>query len=774
MKILNRVVCLCLSVLLAPVAVSLAQDDDGMEPVPVAPEFVPRDPRVPTPVMPGMPIPGSPDGGAPGGDPEAVLPTRVYVAEQNELSLLPRTLALFPGAVSLRASEEAFDANEGAKTALLNYVREGGTVFLHTGAARAFGFTTVEARPGSNDVAGQLFGRARAALPFAAHPLLWDDGRPVRRSPNYDPTLLPGVNLVYYQLQPGDHLVVSHPGGTPLLQVSDLAVDSPAPLYAAAIAPFGRGYAVFTPDLVDQKRADGALFARNLLGMCAPSKTEGRLWVGVPATAVENAANAPANLRAALTAAVSAAGPAFSPALPAFGTAEPPAPAPAPRRAPFDVAPLRPAAPAPVEAEVAPVALPPEEVQVFISRAEAGSYAAMLDAGGSRASAAIGLLRARLLLARGNGVEASRVIEATADFAPDGAPGGAEIALWRGILLAGASQELNQSSVLRANLMLDASRELARAANSATPGMSATANPATVAAFGRVTRLAGIPVAAIREWGLKFGQISQVFALEPPFVLQYGTGDSSIIVRGFQNDPALQRVALGVEAVAGARNVGWRGDREEVVIFPTGEAFTNYRTALGLQGPTVPMPAGLTGDVLGQRIIMLGVPATVVQTDPQTGGTIVLGGNSTYDVFARLHSYVLLNALDEGGVGIPNYLQLGLENLIARTASGNLLGIDYGPLTQFAQAGGLLTPEQFATPETDLMRYQIAQLQASAMLTYFYNEFGPGAVVETLQRLGAGQQIDEALTETTELNQLGLFQSWRNAQFGPLRLPNEG
>ncbi|RZA29559.1 MAG: hypothetical protein EOP02_04160, partial [Proteobacteria bacterium] len=235
---------------------SLAQMDPvmgGLQPAP--PMQLPGDPFNPAvpapPVQIGGPVPPGPIPGEV--VTETAQPTRVYVAEQNELSLLARNVALQPGAVSLRASEEAFEGNQRAKLALLNYVYQGGTVFLHTGAARAFGFDTVEARPGNNELAGQFFGRAKAALPFGAHPLLWDDGKPLRRSPNYDPTLLPGVNVVYYELQPGDHLVVNHPAGTPLLQVTDLAVDDPRPLYAAAVAPFGRGYAVFTPDLVDQK-----------------------------------------------------------------------------------------------------------------------------------------------------------------------------------------------------------------------------------------------------------------------------------------------------------------------------------------------------------------------------------------------------------------------------------------------------------------------------------------------------------------------------------------
>ncbi|RYG69136.1 hypothetical protein EON80_10365 [bacterium] len=277
-----------------------------------------------------------------------------------------------------------------------------------------------------------------------------------------------------------------------------------------------------------------------------------------------------------------------------------------------------------------------------------------------------------------------------------------------------------------------------------------------------------------RDWSLKLGQIAQVFALEPPFVQQFGVGDSAIILRGFQQDANMQLVALGVEAVAKARSLGWRGDREEIVLFPTFQGYTTYRNALGLQTPTVPLPAGSAGDVLGQRVVMCSVPSLpAVLNDPLTGNQQVLaGGNNTANVFARLHSYVLLNALDEGGTGIPAYLQLGVEGLIARIIDGETLTNNYGNLVPVAQAGALLSPDQFNALETDPVRYQVAQLQASAILTYFYDEFGPGALVETIQRMGAGQTPDVALGATTEGTQSELFQSWRNAQFGAPRGPD--
>ncbi len=50
---------------------------------------------------------------------------------------------------------------------------------------------------------------------------------------------------------------------------------------------------------------------------------------------------------------------------------------------------------------------------------------------------------------------------------------------------------------------------------------------------------------------------------------------------------------------------------------------------------------------------------------------------------------------------------------------------------------------------------------STKMMRFFYARFGAGAVVETLQRLGAGQSADEALTATTGLTQQELLAQTR-------------
>lgn len=745
--------------------------------------------------------------------------TSVLQIDEGALADLPALLRKVgpAGAVSLRVSEEAFAANTRATRALLDYVRGGGTVFLHTGAARAFGFQTVPARLGTNALAGQLYGRGRAALPFGAHPLLWDDTQAApRRAPGTDPTLFPGVNVVFYEMQEGDHLVLSHPAGTPLLQATDLASDAGGVLYAAALAPFGRGFAIFTPDFIDPRRGDGALFTRNLLGLVSRANL-----AAIPASVIQNGGNSPEALQKALAIAGASGG--TSPALPAFGTA--------PENTPGEMT-MTPAMDAPnapdrvargetntvgaMDAEM-PAGAPegaamegaaPEATQTdaifLISRSEASAMATLLSAGGERAGAAINVLRARLFLMRGDVRGATRSLEAGAALLPDAG----EVALMRGILQVGAAQNLDQPSPVRAELVQNGAKEISFATG--TPSLFAAplrrvmpgitpggANAGGANRNAPAPLLAGLPLATLRSWSTRLGQIAQVFALEPPRVERYGSGAAAITVRAFANDSSALLIVPGAQALAGTRNFGWHGDREEILIFPTPQMLSQYRRALGLNAPTVPLPAGAVGDVVGQRIAMVAFAPNLTSTqDPVTGLTSVSNNrNSAVNVLARLHSYVLLGAYDEGARS-PQWLQMGLENLANIAIAGdNDILINTQTLDQSVRVGRLLTPAQFAeilvnSPQTRLPlntlpgnlpgngmntvfydQMRIAQAQSAALMAYFYRTFGAGAVTETVQRLGSGQSIDEVLEATTETDQLGLFRSWRDARFGPRR-PN--
>ncbi|MGI9091730.1 MAG: hypothetical protein ACR2GG_11630 [Gemmatimonadaceae bacterium] len=151
--------------------------------------------------------------------------------------------------------------NASARSALLRWVSAGGVAILHNNAAQEFGFQTVPARLATRERAGQLFNRARGDLSLNAQPLLSGSS----------PLSPLGVHLVFSQLQEGDALVLGHARGVGLLRVTDLtevekvdASDQKAAQFVSALAPYGRGWALFVPRSIETHRADGALFQSNL------------------------------------------------------------------------------------------------------------------------------------------------------------------------------------------------------------------------------------------------------------------------------------------------------------------------------------------------------------------------------------------------------------------------------------------------------------------------------------------------------------------------------
>lgn len=672
---------------------------------------------------------------------------RLIAVESEDVGTLPQTLSS-AAAISLGASSADLEAVPASRAALLNWVAGGGVVFLHTDAARAFGYQTVVAREGNPRVAGQLYGRARAALPWAAHPLLHTDARAARPNDVFD---LPGVETVFYTLRAGDHLVVNHPAGTPLLEVSDLAANAARPLYAAAIAPYGRGWAVFTPDSVDQRRGDGAAFARNLLTLLPQSAGAPSPYVGVSQSAA-----ADATLRSALDEALAGGS---SSALPAFGTTgnvPNPAAGPAPIPNGTDV---------PVAVEITPGAVnanpnpnPPVAVSaatspvILMRREQATALRASLatDEANTRA-----LLAARVALLRGD--------FAAANAALRGARESAETAFVAATIAASAASDVSLASPDRAVAARDAATFFNQAAT-----VRATNNNG-----GASTNALGVEAAQLRAWSQQFARVANVFALEPPLVQVVGAGEGAITVRFYQNDASVPLVVPGATLLANTRIFGWRTDREEILLFPTPELYLNYRRAAGLNRQNVPLPSATGGDVIGQRILMLAIPASPQLARAPGGQLRVLGARTTsLNLLARLHSYALLGAWLDGGGRVPAWFALGLETVADAVLNGDASVTASGQILQnTAQVGGLLSPAQF---ESAGENNGIALAQSAALVNYFYRVSGPGRVTEVVARLGAGQNTDDALQEVTGADQITLFRAWRDAQFGPQRFPNAG
>lgn len=662
------------------------------------------------------------------------------------------------GAVSLDVSQSALgEENVGD---LREWVRGGGVVFLHTDAARLFGYTTVEAREGTPRQGGQLFGRALAALPYTSHPLLWNDGRGGNAAPAPGASASAGVRLVFYRLRAGDHLVVQHPAAVPLLRVTDLAAPNPRPLFAAAIAPYGRGWAVFTPFSIDSSRADGALLSRNFAALARSSGLARRaagpfagaanggaanrgidvradapaelLWAGVPAGALEAAAARLSTGRVDAASIVQMCDEALG-------------------VAPDDAA-LNPAADTAATAEANGDAAAPAEDEPVLIAAQSEVAALRQAAAGEgptpRVLAALCLMRARLALQRSDLEGAGRWVSAAQRRAPEAA----EVSLWRGALLSAQAEPIRQSSRRRADLWSQCAQ-----------------------AWGDSARqpllLGGDEVApsrgALASWAQGAQLASQLSAVEPPLVGTLGAGASSVTVRYYPNDPTLKlAVPFGAWLSGSAQRFGWRVEDEEILIFPSPDLYQAYRAASGLTSTASINPLGRFGDIQGERILMIS-QSTIIVPIPLANGQVrfVPLGTAVPSVLARLHALLLVNALAEDGAQIPNWMTLGLNGLAATSAvnTGTTTGGGFGTplfLNQFARANLLLGPEQFESVPSTGEQTSIAEAQASNMMAVFYARFGAGALVETLQRIGDGQNVDDALQAATGQSEEQFFLAW--------------
>lgn len=721
------------------VALAIVNVARAQVPVPAAPNDVPPQVRQPL-----------------GGQPPAAQRTPAFVPidKTNLASLADFTADIQVRAISLGVSTDELKTSPAAQTALLNWVREGGVVFLHTDAAELFGYETVEARQSTARLAGQLFGRARAAVPFGAHPLLWgvaarvdEEGQPAQG----DTGVLAGasaVRTIYYQAQPGDCFVVGHPRGVPLLQIVEPAGASRDVVYAAAIAPYGRGWAIVTPNFVEPQRGDGALFATNLLRFAGVPLT-------LPQDATGGAAPAPPDPFVALPsswveAAASAAqnegfdGPALAAELVAATPRPDDAPATVAAGAARAVVPL-----APETEKTAPLA---------IRASERNALWRSLGGNPIPARTQILVLRARLALQAGDTAEASRWHAMAENLAPNANA----TKIWGGVLSAGEAADRTLASPARAALLGEAVGQWSTAL-----GNSPRRVPADGAAMTPEGTLGGVPRELVTLWGREATSAARLAAAEPPLVTLAG----DVVVRFYVGDASL-RLALPAAGrlAAVSRGLGIAVDDEELLLFSTPEEMVAYRAARG--GDTG--ANAIYGDVSGSKILMVSRPATVVFLPPLTpGGTRrpLQIGTSLPILIGRLHGQVLINSL-MAGAPVPVWLKVGIESATSQEVMGDNTGTlrTLGALRDLAAVGRLLSPAQYEeiaqTGTLTEAQTALAEAQASAIVQYFVNQLGSGTLVEFMQRVGAGQDVSEALNDTAELDETGLFKAWSNAAFG--------
>jgi hypothetical protein len=660
--------------------------------------------------------------------------------------------------MSIGVTRAQLQGNKTAEAALLGWVRAGGVVFLHTDAARSFGFTTVAARESTAQQAGQLFGRTRAAVPFGAHPLLWgtavrigEDGQPTR---DRDAALAgaSAVRTVFYQSLRGDHFVVGHPRGVPLLQIMEAGARNP--VYAAAIAPFGRGWAIVTPNYVEPQRGDGALFATNLLRFAgvqpvSPQPDEAPapppdLFVSLPSSWIESAANAARNDGfdgAAQAKALVAATPKPVVAVPDA-----------------DGEPI--AAPAETE-RTAPLAVPASERNALWR-------ALSSNAPGVRPM--ILVLRARLALQAGDIATASQWHARAEEIAPDAAA----TKVWGGVLSAGEAATRTLASPLRAQLLIQAVGQWETALRAApeTVTADAAADPMMAASMASkaVPSVGGVDRDVVKLWVREATAAARLAAAEPPLVTVAG----DVVVRFYQGDTSLRLTLPSATRLSlVSRALGILVEDEELLLFATPAQMVAYRAARGSEDGTP--PAGIYGDVSGSKILMVSRPTGILFLPPlRPNGPRrpVQMGSSMPILIGRLHGQVLVNRLAATGAPVPVWLRVGMESLVAQQVVGETAATasTAGVLRAAAATGQLLTPAQFEAVATNggLTEAQslMAENQAESIVQFFLARQGAGTLVETLQRLGAGQEIDNALADAAGINQDALFSAWSKAAFG--------
>lgn len=718
---------------------------------------------------------------------------RIARVEDDQISTLRN---LKPGSkmlVYLGASAEALQGDATAFHALQNWIKRGGVMAVYSDAATLFGFDLQVARQGNPQMGGQLFGRAQSAVPLGSEPLLWkmpvtasvagadlpeiDDAAPRRGRPNKlsvsDPTEF-GAVIIYYQLQQGDSLLVSHPTATPLLRVTDLAQPQ-TNLFASAIASYGNGWVVFLPDQIASQRAQGGQFLNNIVSMASNPP------LPVTISAIEATANS-----------LSGDSPNYAPLLQELqkrlaGNTNPTAPAPAVadnQAAPADAADnIIPAA-----ASASTLSLMPATLQVPIPIAKAMVNAITTAQSASppanakeRVAAVVALWMLEAKLQRSADYSPENDNEADSypasvntwlQEASDIAPSAREVLFWKGTVAAQDAANPALPSSRRAAAFAAASTDWNEAAT-AIPLLSpvATASTSTLptgAIAAASTSFGDVSPALLTDWAKLANQASIVTAIEPPVATFSGGNGSGAIIRHFSDDPTLRLALPSIQKLQSlAAQFGWIAPSEEVLVFPNEAALTTYANRLGpLQPGERPLASafGRYGRVLGNRILMVSQPSQPIIL-PGPPPRIIQTGTAAAAIVGRLHGELLLNALTDDGTPAPVWMRLGMMNLAsdAVTVENNAEQRPDQDLIRAGQANQLLSPDQFNAGALNKQTSDLADIQSKSLMSYFYQRFGSGAVMETAQRLGSGQDIDQALQATTQMNQAEFFTAWYNA-----------
>jgi hypothetical protein len=660
--------------------------------------------------------------------------TKVARVDDAQIATLQNLRPRSKTVVYLGASAAALQKDAASLSALQKWIKDGGVTVVYSDAATLFGFQLQAAREGTAQKGGQLYGRAEMAAPFGSEPLLWNTA--IKTSANF------GGMTVFYQMKKGDSLLFANPSAVPLLRVTDLA-DPQTKLFAAAVASYGNGWVVFAPRQLETSRAQGDQFWNNVLRMA----DDPPLPVDISAltvTASSLTGNNPdykpllADLQKRLDGKWPPANAALTELMPDT----------------FPVA--RPIAQAMVK-----------ELQAATSPRAQKRLNAIID---------LWMTQADLQRATSDSATAINAASKWLEDAERNAPKATEVLFWKGVIAAQNAGNDSSSSASRAKSLNDAAADW-EATATARPLLAPVS--AVESTFAN-SDLFGNPTSAMSlAWAKQARRDAAVIANEPSGMTLVGSGDKAVIVRHSAADATLRLALPAVKKLqAVSTDFGWIVPDEQVLIFPNESAFGTYGTALMDSDGT---SFGNYGRVWQQQLLMVsqpsepviipGTPERIIREGrrnvvlPGTKSRVVQAGTAAAAVLGRMHAEALIDALDEDGGKIPVWMQLGMMSLGGDAATGN----KQAPTAELQQAGAankLLSADRFNAGMLSDTTANLADAEALSLMTYFYEDFGAGSVMETIQRIASGQSANEALTATTGMDENEFFKAWYAALSG--------
>ena len=660
--------------------------------------------------------------------------TKVARVDDAQISTLQNLRPRSKTVVYLGTSAAALQKDAASLSALQKWIKDGGVTVVYSDAATLFGFQLQAAREGTAQKGGQLYGRAEMAAPFGSEPLLWDN------ADAKTPAIF-GEMTVFYQMQKGDSLLFANPSAVPLLRVTDLA-DPQTKLFASAVASYGNGWVIFAPRQLENLRAQGNQFWNNVL----------RMADNPPLPVDISALTATAN-------SLTGNSPDYKPLLAdlqkRLDEKWPPANASLTELMPDTFPVARPIAQAMVK-----------ELQAAASPRAQKRLNAIID---------LWMTQADLQRATGDSATASSAASKWLDDAERNAPKATEVLFWKGVIAAQNAGDISLSSARRAKSLNDAAADWEAAA----------AVKSLLAPVSAVESTFGNPTSAMSlAWAKQARRDATAISNEPSGVTLIGTGDKAVIVRHSADDTTLRLALPTVKKLqAVSTDFGWIVPDEQVLIFPNESALNTYSTNVSASNEST---FGNYGGVWQNQLLMVsqpvdpviipGTPIRVIREGrrnvvlPGTKSRVVQAGTAAAAVLGRMHAEALIDALDEDGGKIPVWMQLGMMSLGGDAATGN----KQAPTAELQQAGAankLLSADRFNAGMLSDTTANLADAEALSLMTYFYEDFGAGSVMETIQRIASGQSANEALTATTGMDENEFFKAWYDALSGSRSAP---